>query len=401
MTTLENLKELENQKVQEGLIEEKPLQSKDVNENDSLPHCPPGWTKELWDKEMDISDHPFFMTPDQMSKNLEGNEMLQAQQAIKYDEDTQLTIENFYKEANQMFKDHYIKDKKNRFYIKRIQEKYTECILLEPEDKTLRSKILSNRSLINQDLKNYGRVIEDCTEAIKSDPTFVKPYYRMCQAYLALDKLDEAIKIAQKGLDDADSKNKDLAKISGEASVKLYQKKKLLDEKHKQKDMLKETKFLNLSKKGIVLGKKNTFPLPDRYSKVIKFDEKTNVMTTPVVFMYPEFSQFDYVEEATEDKMIDEIFGEIFEAGLPWDDRGYYKFPEDLECYVKLNCVDPLVPILDKNWDGQKGLLQISFQDTILEAITNSGYITPQIPEIQIVSKVSPYYNERFIKELF
>ena len=104
MTTLENLKELENQKDQEELIEEKPLQSKDVNENDALPHCPPGWTKELWDKEMDISEHPFFMTPDQMSKNLEGNEMLQAQQALKYDEDAQVTIESFYKEANQMFK---------------------------------------------------------------------------------------------------------------------------------------------------------------------------------------------------------------------------------------------------------------------------------------------------------
>lgn len=84
-----------------------------------------------------------------------------------------------------MFKDHYVKDKSNRFYIKRILEKYTECIYLDPECPELRAKILSNRALINSGLKNYGRVIEDCAEAIKSFPSFVKPYFRKCEAQLA------------------------------------------------------------------------------------------------------------------------------------------------------------------------------------------------------------------------
>lgn len=400
MTTLENVKEMDAEKQRIEELEQKPLESRDVNENDSLPHCPPGWTRELWKKEMDISDHPFFMTPEQMEKNFESNEMLQAQQAIKYDEDNEVIIAGFYKEANAMFKDHYLKDKKNRFYIKRIQEKYTECILLDPEDKALKAKILSNRALINIDLKNYGRVIEDCTEAKKCDPTFVKPYFRICQAYMGLDKLDECIESAKSGFENSDPKNKDLLNIKAEAEKKLVAKQKRLLEKELQRKMLKDAKFENLSKRNIVIGKKNSYPIPDKYSRLITFDEKTNKMTTPVVFLYPEFSQFDYVEHATEDKLVDEIFGEIFEAGLPWDVKGYYKFPEDIECYVVLNSVDPVIPILDKNWNSKKGLLGISFQDTLLEVLQHNGYVMPQIPEITIVSKASAYYTERFIKEL-
>jgi hypothetical protein len=69
------------------------------NANDSFAHCPPGWTKDKWDKEMDFSDHPFFMNPKQMEGAMEDNVMLQALQALKYDEDSQETIKKFYKEV--------------------------------------------------------------------------------------------------------------------------------------------------------------------------------------------------------------------------------------------------------------------------------------------------------------
>ena len=57
-------------------------------------------------------------------------------------------------------------------------------------------------------------------------------------------------------------------------------------------------------------------------------------LVTPIVFLYPEFAQFDYVEEASEDVTLWGIFSEIFAAGLPWDQRGDYKEEKQLRFYV-------------------------------------------------------------------
>jgi len=157
MTTKANLAELEQEQSDYDKLVESQLKSNrethinpslTINENDGLPYCPPGWTQEGWQTYRESwQDNPFFMSPEQMEKNLESNEMLQALQVLKYeDEDSEETIKKMYKEGNEMFRDHYVKDKSNRFYIKRILEKYTECILLEPKDLEMKAKILSNRA---------------------------------------------------------------------------------------------------------------------------------------------------------------------------------------------------------------------------------------------------------------
>jgi len=325
------------------------------NANDTFAHCPPGWTKERWDEEMNFDDHPFFMKPEQMENAMEDNEMLQALQALKYDEDPQETIKSFYKEANTMFKDHYVKDKSNRFYIKRILQKYTECIYLAPEDQELKAKILSNRALINIGLKNFGRVIEDCDEAIRCFPSFVKPYFRKCEAQLGLDRPQDAIDTAKLGLEQ--EKNKDLTVLLKTCAARLdflEQKKK---EREERLTLLQDRNFKLMTEKSIVLGKTMTFSMPVARSRAVNFDTDGN-MSCPVAFLYPEFSQWDYVEKATEDTTLENIYGEIFQAGLPWDTNGYYRFPEDLEAYVQLNSVEPLIPIKDPKWKDMKGLMK-------------------------------------------
>jgi len=114
------------------------------------------------------------------------------------------------------------------------------------------------------------------------------------------------------------------------------------------------------------MGKNTTFSLPDKYSREMTFDPETKKLTSPVLFVYPEFGhQFDYIEKADQDSQIDQIYGEIFESGIPWDEKGYYKFPEDIEIYVKLNSVSPVVPIMDKNWKYEPGLLSCNWDETL------------------------------------
>jgi hypothetical protein len=114
------------------------------NANDSFAHCPPGWTKDKWEKEMDFSDHPFFMNPKQMEGAMEDNVMLQALQALKYDEDSQETIKKFYKEVP-------AHSKKNRQPLcsKTTMSKTRQIVFTSKEfwRNTLNASILTQRTL--------------------------------------------------------------------------------------------------------------------------------------------------------------------------------------------------------------------------------------------------------------
>ena len=90
-----------------------------------------------------------------------------------------------------------------------------------------------------------------------------------------------------------------------------------------------------LTEKNIVLGIQGTVTLPDKYSKKLDFDD-LGVMKCPVVFLYPEFGHWDYVESVEENRDILSIFCEILDAGLPWDENGYYCDHNDLGVYVEV-----------------------------------------------------------------
>jgi len=49
--------------------------------------------------------------------------------------------------------------------------------------------------------ENFGKAIQDCTEAIKCNPKFIKAYFRCAQAYVAVFKYAEAKTILEKGLE--------------------------------------------------------------------------------------------------------------------------------------------------------------------------------------------------------
>lgn len=59
-----------------------------------------------------------------------------------------------------------------------------------------------------------------------------------------------------------------------------------------------------------------------------------NLLVTPILFIYPEFGQFDYVKDSSEDKTIWDIFSQVFEAGLPWDEKKHYVDQKNLRYFV-------------------------------------------------------------------
>lgn len=221
------------------------------------------FTDEDWNRvENMIDTHPLFSKD---FKDLENNELLQALQALKYDEDAETILENLYKEANQAMKDKLLgKADKKRFFIKKVMSIYSDALAQEAQCFQTRAKILSNRALLHMWLKNYGRAIEDSLEAIKLDPKFVKPYVRTCESLLKLHKYEKCIKLADKGL--AVEFIKELKDIRDDA-IKLHEQENAkLQEKFSQKKEA-DQKLLKLCEDNkLVLGGPSDYPLPQVYN---------------------------------------------------------------------------------------------------------------------------------------
>lgn len=87
------------------------------------------------------------------------------------------------------------------YYMKDAYEKYTEAIKKKCNNNELNAKLHANRAAINLKYKNYGKVIEDCKIAIKYSPTYLKAYYRMGKAFIALKKFAECLELLKEQTD--------------------------------------------------------------------------------------------------------------------------------------------------------------------------------------------------------
>lgn len=115
-------------------------------------------------------------------------------------------------------------------------------------------------------------------------------------------------------------------------------------------------------------------------------------MIFPLVFIYPEFGQFDYVEKTEGDETLMGAFLEIFEAGLPWDDKGFYTDVNKLVFAIKLNSSTSTMK-KPENWNKKDDFVFIGQDTTLLKTIQTNGYVVPSIPEIYVLSGASPFFK--------
>jgi len=79
-------------------------------------------------------------------------------------------------------------------------EYYDTAIKQITQNSNLKSICYSNRAAVNLAIGNFGKVVEDCNEAIKLDDNNIKAYWRAGSAFFELEKFQDTKKYCKNGL---------------------------------------------------------------------------------------------------------------------------------------------------------------------------------------------------------
>eukprot|EP01126_Amoeba_proteus_P026911 TRINITY_DN2664_c0_g1_i5.p1 TRINITY_DN2664_c0_g1~~TRINITY_DN2664_c0_g1_i5.p1 ORF type:complete len:255 (-),score=42.59 TRINITY_DN2664_c0_g1_i5:703-1467(-) len=126
----------------------------------------------------------------------------------------------------------------------------------EQTDLVTRSLLFSNRAACNMKLENYGKVIQDCKEAIHLDPTNLKAFWRAAKASNMIGKHHEALEFCNQGLQ-LSVTCKELLQEKEVSTQKLSQeeKEKIKRTSNQLKiNSLKQEMLQKLNLKGIKMG---------------------------------------------------------------------------------------------------------------------------------------------------
>ncbi|KAF1986816.1 TPR-like protein [Aulographum hederae CBS 113979] len=78
--------------------------------------------------------------------------------------------------------------------MQRAIEVYTQALEVDPQNRGINSKLLSNRAMCYNRLKKYQEAIADCTRALELDPSFTKARKTKAKALGESGNWDEAVK---------------------------------------------------------------------------------------------------------------------------------------------------------------------------------------------------------------
>ena len=176
--------------------------------------------------------------------------------------------------------------------------------------------------------------------------------------------------------------------------------KKEQDEKKKQLDASKANvnRLLeNFEKRDVKLGPR-LYDAKYQESNEPTIDPESGVVTWPVLFLYEEHQQTDFIKQFREDETFLEHLSYMFKPNDPigWDTEGKYKLM-DLELYIQAGCVKPFKDIkrtIKKRW------IKVKPTTTLEKVVIHHDYVIPQIPVIHVVVANSKFRNEMLKRDL-
>ncbi|XP_060078173.1 tetratricopeptide repeat protein 4-like [Ylistrum balloti] len=298
-------------------------------------------TEEEWEERLDkLMRHPAFAKEVDFSQPL--HPAMEGLMRLKYeDEDPTARAESFKEDGNVEFK-------KKRYDI--AIDNYTEGIKCECPDRQLNAVLYSNRAAAQSFRGNYKSALHDCIFARKFNSTHMKAIVKGAQCCMEMKRYNEVGRWCFAGLL-VEPKNEKLLEMKQKAD-KLLKKQERDKRKEDAKERKEQAEEMNLIKEiqsrgiqmaGLKLTDSKIHPslltnleLPNSGNAKVHIDTD-NKLVWPVLFMYPEHQQTDYIEAFKEDdRFIDHIqnmFGPHVEPA-PWDTERKY-IQENIQVYFE------------------------------------------------------------------
>ncbi|XP_016918151.2 DNA polymerase interacting tetratricopeptide repeat-containing, protein of 47 kDa [Apis cerana] len=285
-----------------------------------------GWPEDQWEKEME--KHPFFMKKipepgEELSPLMEGL------QQLKYgeDENTPEELANNYKEDGNF----NFKYKKYRLAIL----SYTEGIRTKCKDIDLMAQLYNNRAAAHFMLKNYRSSLNDCKLALKLKSNYTKALNRAATCCLYVKDYDNCIDFCDQLLDESPT-DKIILHLKSQAVAardRLKRDKRKQDRLEKQLNK-KEEELLNIIKRNginLELNEENKNPdlkdlepqVPQIAQNRVHLDAQ-NKLIWPVMILYPETQQTDFIQNFHEDTLLIEQLEQLFNEPPEWDSQKRY-----------------------------------------------------------------------------
>ncbi|KAK2555055.1 Tetratricopeptide repeat protein 4 [Acropora cervicornis] len=292
-----------------------------------------GFTEENWEQE--IEKVPALMTRAPTQEEIDNNVALSALQALKYEDEDPIGKTEAYKE------DGNYEYKKKQFH--KAIAAYTEGIKVKCDNVELNAILYTNRATAHFSLGNNRSALNDATVAWKLQPTYMKAIVRGASACVELKNYEEALKWCERGLA-IEPKNAKLLElraksITEQKRVSRDRRKALL--KEKKGKALAETLLSEVKERGVHLEHDSDLALSvsDGGLDVKVCLDADGILHWPVMFVYPEFNETDFISSFCENDGLSDHLYAMFDAESPsWDTERKYQvasieiYFEDASC---------------------------------------------------------------------
>lgn len=198
---------------------------------------------------------------------------------------------------------------------------------------------------------------------------------------------------------DIESDNKDLQTLL--SAVEALEKKMRDDEEKRQREEAERVQvgrelLLQLRGLGFRLGP----PLYDRpraYNDQVRIDAATSDVHWPVLFLYPQYSQSDFIASFNDQHSFAAHLEEMFppsSAAPPWDTKGEYVNGK-IEIYFLANAVLEAKSGAAK---GAKRWVKVAPHVTLRKALLHKEHVIPGFPVFHLL--VPGEFRESFLSQV-
>eukprot|EP01147_Barroeca_monosierra_P005463 gene5463-7165_t len=397
-----------------------------------IPRRTDHWTEDNFEEEME--KHPFFMTKEPSPEEFATNPHLAALQEMFAELTPVERVEHHKSHGNEAYKkaQEYKSKNKKMFetHLKEAIHCYTEGLKEICGDEKIEALLLSNRAMCQILLRNNRSALTDCKLCIRYSPSNVKAHYRAalachnmtrfteciewCDLALVLDTCNSEVSaLRQKAVKDKAAKDK----AERAAAVKARRK-------QREQDRVSEA----INERGIRIapasaikssgsnsgidsihdyyddddwsdsadnqkhGNNRRLPndvyslLPSQTSGA-KLEEGT--LHWPVLLVYPEHAQTDFIQEFEETCLFQDhlevMFPDVPEQTVPWDSNNTYKWPR-LSVYFE--------QVLETG-ERTHNLVPVSVSSRLCDVLQDRRYcVFGQVPTFTVIEKSSQFSRE-------